>query len=254
MNTTIFERIEKAKSVDFGEIFSKSFELYKTSFKEGLMHSLVSFLVVLPFVLIVYIPILPSYIEMIQNAGDPYYQPSFMEDYTPFMIFGWAIVVFFLSFLIQVINLSVFGHFYKVLRNIDHGTHKEIGSYFTMLQNNFSKLLVLSLATFGIALLAALLCYLPILYVMVPLQLILPILAFNEELSNSDIIKAAFKLGNKYWLILFLLIIVAGFLSALGMIACYIGLIATMFFTHVVMYTFYKDSVGFDDVTTDISV
>jgi len=246
MKPTIFERIENAKPVDFGNILSKSFELYKTSFKEGLMHSLVGLLVVLPFILVVYIPLIPMYVEMLQNTGDPYYTPTVFEKYSPAMIFGWAILVFFLSFLMQVVTMSIYGHYYKVLRKVDTGSTEDIGGYFTMLQENFGKLLLLSLAIFGIAMLAALLCYLPLLYVIVPLQLVLPILIFNKELSVSEIIKASFKLGNKYWGILFGLIIVSGIIGSLGMIACYIGLIATMFFTHIVMYYFYKDSVGFD--------
>lgn len=253
MKTTLLERIENAKSVDFGDILSKSFELYKKDFNNGLMHALVSLLVVIPFILVVYVPILPFYIEMIQHAGDPYYSPSFLDEYGPGIIFGWVIFVLILSLVMQVVIYSIFGHYYKSLKIADVGGDEEIGGYFTLLQQHFGKLLLLTLATFGIALLATLLCYLPLLYVMVPLQLILPIFAFNTELDVSDIIKAAFKLGNKYWGILFGLIIVAGILSSLGMIACYVGLIATAFFSHIVMYHFYKHSVGFEEVTEEIT-
>ena len=248
MESNLFQKIENSKSVDFGNILSKSFELYKKVFQEGLMHTLVSLVVVIPFILIVYIPILPIYIDMLTGGGDPYYYGSdpFM-DYTILWWVGYVVIVMLLSFLLQLVTISIYGHFLLALRNADMGTSHEIGGYFDLLKDHFGKILLLSLATLGIAVLATLLCYFPIFYVMVPLQLILPIFVFNQKMSVSDIVKAAFKLGNKYWGVLFGLIIIAGILSSLGAIACYIGLIATAFFTYIVIYYFYKDSVGFDD-------
>lgn len=252
MKTTLIHKIENSKSVDFGDILSKSFELYKKVFMEGLMHTLLALVVIIPFILVVYIPILPMYIDMFQHAGDPYYygyDPYY--DFSPLFWIGYVIVVMLLSFLMQLVTMSIYGHFYYALKRADTGTpEEEIGGYFDLLKDHFGKLLLLTLATFGIALLATLLCYLPLLYVMVPLQLILPIFAFNSELTVSEIIKASFKLGNKYWGILFGLMIVSGILASLGAIACYIGLICTAFFTHIVMYYFYKDCVGFDDDLT----
>ncbi|MEM7185946.1 MAG: hypothetical protein AAF466_04740 [Bacteroidota bacterium] len=255
MKTTIFEKIENSKSVDFGDILSKSFELYKKVFQEGLMHTLVSLIVVIPFILVIYIPLLPMYIDMIQYGGDPYYygnEPFFLE--SPVMMIGYLLLIFALSILMQVVTMSIYGHFFLALKRADLGTNEDIGGYFDLLKNHFGTILMLTLATLGIALLAALLCYLPILYVMVPLQLILPIFVFNQDLTTGDVIKAAFKLGNKYWGILFGLIIVGGILASLGMLACYIGLVLTAFFTYIVIYYFYKDSIGFDEPTEDISV
>lgn len=247
MKSNIFQRIENSKSVDFGDILSKSFELYKKVFTEGLMHTLITMVVIIPFMLVVYIPILPMYMDMLQYGGDPYYYSDPLVDYSVVWWIGYALVVFALSFLMQVVSIAIYAHFYQVMKKVDTGSQEEIGGYFAVLQGNFSKIFMLSLASFGIALLATLLCYLPIIYVMVPLQLILPIFVFNKELSVSEIIKAAFKLGNKHWLIAFGLILVSGIIASLGVIACYIGVIATAFFTHIVMYYFYKESVGFDD-------
>jgi len=247
MKIDIYQRIENATKPDFGTILSKSFELFQKLFKEAVMHGLVSMLVFIPFVIVVYVPVIPMYIEMIQNAGDPYYTPSAFDNYSPMLIIGWVVLVFILSFIMQMVSLSITVHFYKVMKNVDVGTNDEAGGYFDLLKNNFGKILMLSLASFGIAILAALLCYLPILYVMVPLQLIVPILAFNEKLEVSDIIKAAFKLGNKYWLIGFGLILLSSIIAQLGIILCGIGIIFTAYFVHVVVYYFYKDSVGFDE-------
>lgn len=247
MKSNIFQKIENSTKPNFGDIFSKSFDLFQKLFMEAVKHGLVSLLVVIPFILIIYVPLMPMYIELLMNSGDPYYSPSGLEGFSAVLIIVWVIAVFLISFILQVVVLSINVHFYKVCKNIDLGIDEPTGGYFDLLKNNFGKLMVLSLATFGIALLATLLCYLPIFYVLVPLQLFLPILAFNDKLSVSEIIKAGFKLGNKYWLILFGLIILSSIIAQLGIILCGIGLVITAYFVHIVMYSFYKDSVGFDD-------
>ena len=247
MESNLFQKIENSKSVDFGDVLAKSFELYKKYFKEGLTHSLVALAVVIPFLLIVYIPLVPFYIELLQNAGDPYYTPSFLNEYSIVIIIVWYLLVIVLSFVMQLVNMSVYGHLMKFLRNEDTGSNEDIGGYFTILQKHFGKLILLSLASAGIAILATLLCYLPIFYAMVPLHWIFPIFIFNEKLSVSDTIKAAFKFANKNWLMFFGLGFVTLILASLGGIVCYIGMVATVFFTYIATYVTYRDSIGFDD-------
>jgi hypothetical protein len=148
----------------------------------------------------------------------------------------------------QGVSIAIKAHFFQVCKNEDMGSPKESGSYFTFLKGtNFSKVFMLSLATFGISLAALLLCYLPIFYVMVPLQLIIVIFAFNHELSVSDIITVSFKLGNKFWLLLFGLIIISSLIAQLGVILCFVGLFFTAYFVHIPIYYFYKDTIGFND-------
>lgn len=253
MEHQIFKKIEQSSQPDFSDIISKSFDMYKTVIKEGIMHMLVVIAISLPFALLVYIPILPAYIDMITHAGDPYYQPSFFEDMAPAMIVVWVLAIFVLSFIMQVLNISILGHFLKFLKNKDLGTNDDIGGYFTIAKTHFGKLVILSLATLGISLLAIAACYLPIFYVTVPLTLITPIFIFNPEMSVGDLVKASFKLGNKYWLVFFGLFLISGMMASLGMIACYIGLVATAFFTYIVTYYAYKDTIGFDAIAEEDS-
>ncbi|MEZ4859611.1 MAG: hypothetical protein R2781_12490 [Flavobacteriaceae bacterium] len=248
MEHPIFEKIEKSKAPDFGDVISKSFELYKKTFSQGLMHTLISLVVIIPFILIVYIPLIPMYVEMFQQMGDPYYRPDFMDNYTPAMIVGWVLLVFIFSFLMQIVMMSIYGHFFKELKKMDYGTNEEIGGYFTLLKTHFGKLLMLSLATMGIAIVASLLCYLPIFYVIIPLHWVFPIFIFNTTLSVGDTIKAAFKFGNKNWLVFAGIGIVVSIIASLGAIACYIGMIATLFFTYIATYVTYRDTIGFEDV------
>ncbi|GAA0711267.1 hypothetical protein [Aquimarina litoralis] len=243
----LFERIENSKKPEFGDILSKSFELYKKVFSKGIIHALIMFALAIPFILAVYIPLLPFYIDMLQNAGDPYYQPTFLEGFSVVMIIVWVIVIFALSFVMQVLNISIYGHFLKVVKNEDLGLTEETGGYFTIAKKYFGKIILISLANMGISIVAMLACYFPLFYVMVPLQLVILIFIFNPEMSVENIIKAAFKLGNKYWFTFFGLIFISGLLSALGIILCYIGVIATLFFSYVVMYYMYKDTIGFEE-------
>ncbi len=253
MKTDLFERIENSRSVDFGNVLSRSFELYQKFFNQGLTHSLVALLVVIPFIIIIYLPIIPIYVEILANAGDPYYTPTFIEQYSVGIIIFWYLMIFALSFLMQLVFMSVYGRFMKFMKNEDTGGNEDIGGYFTILKNHFGKLLLLTLASMGIALLAALLCYLPLFYAIVPLHWIFPMFIFNEDLSVADIIKAAFKFANKNWLIFFALGFVVSILASLGMIVCYIGLILTTFFTYIATYVTYRDSIGFDEPTTEIT-
>lgn len=246
MQASLNERIENSGDIDFGEILSKSFELFKKTWVDALLHALITFLVIIPVILIVYIPMF-GFGGMLANMGDSINRPFVMESAAGLMFFLWIGMIFFISILIQPFILSIVGNFLKVCKNKDMNRQTRADGYFVLLKKHFGKMFLLSLATMGIVILAVLLCYFPVFYVMVPLQLFLPILVFNEEMSVSEIIKASFKLGNKYWLMLFGLIIVSSLLSSLGILLCGIGIIVTSYYQYIVLYYFYKDSVGFDD-------
>ncbi len=247
MEHKIFQKIEQSSKPNFSDVISKSFDMFKLVFKEGLIHSLISLAIAIPFLLIIYIPVLPAYIDMIQHAGEYGYQPTFFKDMSPVLIVVWVLFVFVFSFLLQVVNVSVLGHFLKLVKNKDLGTNDTIGGYFSIAKEHFGKILLLSLATMGIAILATMLCYFPIIYAMVPLTIITPIFVFNPEMSVGDLVKASFKLGNKYWGVLFGIIFIASLIATLGMIACYIGFVATMAYNYVAYYYIYKDTIGFDE-------
>ena len=260
MEPSIFERIEKAQPVDFGDIISKSFDLFKKVWTEALLHALVSLVVVIPFIIIVYVPIIPIYLRMLRGAYydpyyyDPYYGPSFADGFSIAMIFIWMFFIFVMVFLMQPFIISITGHFLKVCKQYDLEEEPVKEGYFSIVKKHFWKLLLLSMAMVGIAFLATLLCYFPIIYVMVPLQLILPVFFFYYTLSVSETIKACFKLGNKYWFMVFGLMLVSGLISMLGMIFCFIGIIVTSYFQYIVLYYFYKDSVGFEKQSDSLLV
>ncbi len=245
MEHSIFNRIEEKKSVDFGDILSKSIELFKKVWVEALKHAVVTILIIIPFMLLMYMPFFPMIMESVANESS--YDPStaLNNHFSGLFMGGWIFVVFLIALVIQPLALSIQGNFFKVCKKYDLDEDVPTDRYFHLLKNHFGKLLLLTLASMGIAMVAALLCYLPLLYAIVPLQLLLPIFVFNESLSISEIIKAAFKLGNNYWLTVFGLIIVSGILSSVGIILCFIGVLVTSFFQYIVIYYFYKESIGF---------
>jgi len=248
MKKEILQKIETAATPDFGNLLSKSFDLFKRIWVESLVHLLITMLAVIPFMVIIYIPFVPAIISSLQGGFSGGIEP--LMDYPILMIFGYFALLFLLIIMMQGVSIAIKAHFFNVCKNEDLGTLKESGGYFTYLKGeNFSKVFVLSLATFGISFAAILLCYFPIFYVMVPLQLIIVIFAFNDKLSVSDIIELSFKLGNKFWLLLFGLIIISSIIAQFGIILCFVGLFVTAYFVHIPIYYFYKETIGFNDDT-----
>lgn len=95
---------------------------------------------------------------------------------------------------------------------------------------------------------AIILCYIPFIYVIVPMSYFAFFFAFNPELSVGDIVKASFGLGNKKWLLSFGLLIVTSILSQIvGLLLCVIGVLFTAAFIYHPTYLIYKHVVGFDE-------
>ncbi len=250
INASLLERIQRAKPVEFGSILGRSFDFFGKVWIQGFYHALISLLLVIVVAPLIYVPLIPFFMGAFQGyeyaAGDDL-GSTFFQGFTVIYWIAYGFLVFVLSIFIQAINFAVIAHFYRVMRRIDTGGGEDPGGYLDDLKRNFRTLMVLSLATMAIALLAGLLCYLPLIYVIVPLQLLIPLYAFNRSVSASELINSAFKLGNKFWLTVFGLIIISQFLAQLGVILCFIGLFFTVNYVHVPIYLFYKDSVGFEE-------
>lgn len=239
--TSLLNKIDHAKALDFGTIFSQSVELFKKVWVQGLVVRLLNMLLMLPFSLLMYIPMISMGLmdpETINDMGDF----NFLL-FIPLGIFGLLF-----GFFAIVIDLGLRASFYRICKLKDL---EEMGAddYFYYLKKPYlGKVIKLSLATFGIAIAATLLCVLPVFYVIVPVALMNVIFAFNPELSTSEIIKAGFRLGNKKWLLTFGLLFVSGLLAiTVGLLMCCIGIYITMSFVYLPAYFIYKDSVGFND-------
>lgn len=241
----LLQKIAQSPSINIGDILSKSIELLKKVWVEALKHSLVNLLIIVPFFLIVYFPIFPL---IINNANHPYQNTDVASLYNLWTIIAWAIVVFLLSFFLQPVFYSIMGNFYKVCKKEDGIIdNNENPNYFYLLKTHFLKLFLINLATIGIAIIAIILCYFPLFYVLVPLTILLPFFVFNENLTVKQLITMAFKFGNKHWLNLFLLILISNLISSVGLLFCFVGIFVTAFFQHIVLYFIYKDTIGFSE-------
>jgi hypothetical protein len=248
MSADIFQRIDNAQKLDFGKVISDSINLFKKVWVEGLIHLLISIVVMIPFIILFYLPFL--LVLGFQNKFNDIVSssPEFDVAFIGFIIIT-AICYIILICVMQALMIGVLAHFYKVCKKTDLGLDIDTGGYFEYFKTKyFKKLFVLALSTIGIAIGATLLCYFPIFYVIVPLHLIVVIFAFNENLSVKEIIQASFKLGNKFWFVIFGLIFISGFMAQLGMFLCLIGIFFTAFFARIPAYFIYKDTIGFNEV------
>lgn len=243
----LFEKIENCRSLDFGDIFSKSIELFKKVWLQGFLHLLISFLVMLPLIFVMYIPV-------IALAGvSSGYESGYLDEYpgeglSIGLMALFIILVLIVSIVASAVQFGITAHFYITCKQVDLG-FSETSSYFIFLKGQYlRKVLLLSVATFGIALLAITLCYFPLFYVIVPLQLLGVLFAFNPEIEVSDLIKASFKLGNKKWLLVFGLVWVSSMLASMvGFIMCFVGVFFTSSFALLPVYFVYKDAIGFEE-------
>ena len=243
MNTTetLLTKIENAKDLDFGDIFNKSIELFKKVWLQGLVIMLLTMVMMIPFYIIMYLPLIAM------GILDPDSLQQGSEANMMLLIPFYLLMTVFMFFA-MIITFGFKSAFFRICKMKDLN---EAGSddYFYFFKKPYlGKTIKLAAITFGISLLAILLCVLPMFYAMVPIALINVIYAFNPDLSASDITKIGFKLGNKKWLITFGLIIVAGFLAQLvGMVLCFIGVFVTSSFAYVPLYYIYKDSIGHNE-------
>ena len=243
MNTLnqLLDKIARARDLDFGTIFSQSISLFKKVWVQGLVIVLLTMLMMLPFYLIIYIPMIAMGFFSAESIQNP-------QDLSPLLMVLLGIFVLVFAFFVMVITFGLKAAFYRICKLKDLEQMGGDDYFFYFKKPYLGKTISLSLATFGISVLALLLCVFPVIYVMVPLTLVNVIYAFHPDLSTSEIIKVGFKLGNKKWLLTFGLIIISSFLANIvGFLMCCIGIYVTMSFAYLPAYYIYKESVGFDE-------
>ncbi|MDR6300221.1 hypothetical protein [Mesonia maritima] len=237
----IEERINSAPSLEFGNIFDESTALFKKVWVQGLVIVLLSLLLMLPMYLATILPF--AVLDFLQN-------PEMVrdEDISFLLLLPNILLLMFFVLYIMVVSFALQAAFFRICRNEDL-VLVEVNNYFYYFKGKYiSKIIVIGLASFGISLVAMMLCFFPLIYVSIPLSFFTIIFAFNPELSVSEIIKASFSLGNKKWLITFGLVIIASFLAQIiGMLLCFVGVFVTASFVHLPIYFVYKKVIGFNE-------
>ncbi len=238
-------KIKNAPGLDFGDIFNRSIDLFKKSWLYGLLLELFTIVIMLPFIIILYIPFVMAMVAQSKSGNiDP---DIFGNLFAGFSIF--YIILFVLGILAAtVFQLALNAGFFRIIRMIDSGENVKASDLFYFLKGKyFGSVTLLMLATVIISAIAALLCYVPLIYAMIPLSFFPIIFAFNSEMSVGDIVQISFSLGTKKWLISFGLLIVTYLLVIfLTLLTCGIGSLFLSPFIYLPLYFVYKQVVGFD--------
>jgi hypothetical protein len=244
----IQSRIQNAKDLDFGTLFSQSIELFKKIWVQGLVTVLLNMVLAIPVFMVVYIPLIfMGFFEAYGSNYDPY-DPYSQPELSPVMFIAIAIVYIFLIIAMSTIGFGLKAAFYRICKLKDLGHMGREDYFYFFKKPHLTKTIKLGLAFSCISILATLLCFLPIIYVIVPLSFMIIVYAFNPDLPVSEIIKLGFDLGNKKWLIAFGLMFVSGLLAVIvGMLMCIVGIYVTSSFSYLPHYFIYKGVIGFDD-------
>lgn len=229
--------IENSNPLDFGSIFSKSIDLFKQVWLQGFIIVILTFLTIIPFYVLIYIPLL------IAGVTDPKMLKS--EEVPPEIMIPMVILIPLVFLGVMTVSLLLNAAFLRICRNKDLNLSKS-DDYFHYFNKKYaSKAFLLSLMILGLMVLGLLACGLGIFYLVVPISLIPAFLAFDQELSAKEIVKSSFSLGNKNWLVIFGLIVIMGLVAELGILLCFIGVFFTAMLAKIPVYFMYKDAVGF---------
>ena len=235
---TVNRKISERPPLDFGTIFSASIELFKKVWVQGFIILLLTFVTILPFYIMIYIPMIAA------GITDPELLRS--EELPPMVIVGMVILMPVFLVGVMTFGLALNAAFMKICKQNDGNASSNDDYFYFFKQGRLGKVFNLAVLMLGLGILGMLACGIGIFYLLVPLSLIPAFLAFNEELSAMEIVKASFTLGNRNWLVIFGLVVVMGILAELGFILCCIGILFTAMLGKVPAYYIYKDGVGFE--------
>lgn len=239
----LHNKIENARALEFGDILSESIELFKKLWLQGLLTVLIIALITVPFAMIS-----AFLLELMGIATQDIFETSDFSFEALSSFYGlnamYNIPLTLISTCVQIALLSAFYRICKK-RDLDNATSDDY--FFFFKQEYLSKIFMLALIHTAITTVAQMLCFVPYIYVMIPLMYFTIMFAFNSEKSVEEIMKTSFLLGNKKWLISFGTLFVAGIIGMLGIIGCGIGILFTISIVYLPCYVIYKHVVGFED-------
>ncbi len=250
MKEKIFQKIELHDGLTFETIISGSFELFKKVFAYGILKVIFEIILIYIIYFALIIPMIPLFIGLEnQNSGSS----AGMSGLTGILM---GLVYFLIGSLAIFVSFCLTVGFYRVCFQQESGLNVNIEAFFYALKKKYwMKTFLLSMLLSFVIGISHLLFLLPGIYMLIPMGFIPVVYAFNIDLSIRDVFSVAFKLGNKYWLLMFLSSIVAVFISFLGYFACIIGILATQSFIYMPFYTTYSKVVGFDtDIASEIDL
>ena len=242
---TILNKIQSSKLIDFGDLFNESLDLFKKVWIQGLLLQLFSIIIMLPFIISLYLPYFRLGLDgnLNQEMSSMDLSSALIEE------FGTSLIwIYVLMFVVSLVSSLLHLGFYRIVKEMDHENPFVLSDFFYFFKSPvLGKALGVLLAYTGIAILAALLCFFPLIYAIIPLLFMLPVFAFNTHLSISEVVKVAFALGNKKWGITFLILILNMILfNVVIFVTCGLGTLFISCFLYLPQYIIYKKVIGFD--------
>ncbi|WP_298533005.1 hypothetical protein [uncultured Algibacter sp.] len=248
MNTinSLLDKIERSKELDFGAIFNDSIELFKKTWLQGFLLFLFTLIIMLPLIIVLYIPMIGLIIAQ-QDGG--YAGNEAFDNFFAGMSIFYILFVLVGVFVLGALSFALNAGFYRIMKKLDDNEVTTTSDFFYFVKTKYlGKSFMLMLVSILIAIPSALLCYIPLIYMIVPLSFISIVFAFNPDFTVGEIVKSSFKLANKKWLIAFGLIVVSSILSQIvGYLLCGIGLLFTATFVYHPIYFIYKNVIGFNE-------
>ena len=242
---TLITKIQSSKPIDFGDLFNASLNLFKKVWVQGLLLQLLSVIIMLPFIILFYMPYFNMVLENSSNGvmDSVALSQALIDEYGASLV--W---IYLLMLAVSVVSSLLYLGFYKIIKAMDHGELFVISDFFYFFKAPYvGKAIVFLLAYLGITILAALLCLFPLIYAIVPLLFMLPFFVYNTHLSNLEIIKLAFSLGHKKWGLTFLTLILNSILLyVVILVTCGLGSLFFSFFLYLPQYIIYKKVIGFE--------
>lgn len=233
----LLQKISNAKPLDFGDIINNSIELFKKVWLKGF---LVVLLMVIAAIIISFVFQLIGLAPKTFDINNGFDLESLSSFYSQNVLYSIPQTI-----LVSTLTLAFVAAFYRICKQIDSGETGNDDYFYFFNKEYFTKVFMLGIIYTLIATVAQLLFLIPYIYVFVPLSYFAVILAFNPDLSETEIVKASFALGNKKWLITFGTMFVMGIIGMLGMLGCGIGLLFTISIVYLPVFLIYKEVLGF---------
>ncbi len=249
---TLLNKIHGSSTIDFGDLFNESVLLFKKVWIQGLILQLLTAVIMLPAFVGFYIPYFKLVLNMSSNGviDSPDFIPELISSYGISDLLWLYLFLIVVSLISYVLCLG----FFRAIRQIDQGEAFIFSELFYFFKSaSIRKSLGIGVTYITINIIAALLYFLPLLYVIVPLMYLLPIYVYNSKLSISEIVKISFALGNKKWGITFLTIFLNTMLIyVISLLTFGLGGIFVGCFIYLPQYIIYKKVIGFDGSKFDV--
>ncbi|MFC4095108.1 hypothetical protein [Euzebyella saccharophila] len=230
----VTSRISKSDKLEFGAILTKTFELYKKVWLQGFFTLLFGLLLIAPFYVLLYIPMIAA------GVTEPDMLKS--EEMSPVLGLMMMVLMPILMVAAMTTAIALNAAFLRICHHKYHNLDVQDDYFYFFKNGRWKKSLALGLIMLVMAFLGAMMCGVGIIYFVVPISLLPAFFAFAESLSPIEITKASLQLANKNWLVIFGLILLTGFIAELGIILCFVGILFTAMLSKIPMYFVYMDA------------